>query len=151
MSQVSTPQSFPRGALIGAGALVAFALAIAATGRLRGPDLSMQQAPEVMHRDIRFVDGVGGSVDVFNADSGEKIDVISPGTGNFLRATIRGLTQQRKREAFGPSTPFRLTRWADGRLTLADPTTERKVELEAFGQTNEETFARLLSTNGAVQ
>ena len=33
---------------------------------------------------------------------------------------------------------------ADGRLTLEDPTTHRTVELEAFGQTNEEVFAGLL-------
>ena len=31
------------------------------------------------------------------------------------------------------------------RLTLEDPTTGRKVEMEAFGITNEEAFARLLT------
>ena len=40
--------------------------------------------------------------------------------------------------------PFRLTRYADGRLALDDPSTGAHVELRAFGPTNEAAFARLL-------
>ncbi len=36
----------------------------------------------------------------------------------------------------GAETPFRLTRWSDGRLSLDDPATDRHVDLEAFGPTN---------------
>ena len=41
-------------------------------------------------------------------------------------------------------TSFRLTRWADGRLSIEDPTTRESYELEAFGSTNEAVFARFL-------
>ena len=40
--------------------------------------------------------------------------------------------------------PFRLARWSDGRLTLEDPTTGRRIELGAFGPTNAEVFAELM-------
>ncbi len=145
MGKINTPASFPRGALIGAGGLVALAFAIAVSGRINGPDLAVSQTPEIAHRDLRFADGANGQVDVFNAADGAQVNVIPAGQDNFLRATIRGLTQQRKREDLGPSTPFRLTRWADGRLTLTDPATDRKLELEAFGETNEASFAHLLT------
>ena len=36
-----------------------------------------------------------------------------------------------------------LNRWSDGRLSLDDPSTGEHVDLEVFGPTNAETFARL--------
>ena len=63
---------------------------------------------------------------------------------------MRGLASERKHEDIGDAVPFRLTEWADGRLTLEDPTTHRTIELEAFGRTNEEVFARMLPTSDQV-
>jgi putative photosynthetic complex assembly protein len=48
-------------------------------------------------------------------------------------------------------TPFRLTDWTDGRLTLEDRSTGRSVELRAFGATNAAAFARLLTARGEDQ
>ena len=73
------------------------------------------------------------------------IDIVAPATNGFLRATMRGLARQRLRQDADREVPFRLTEWADGRLTLEDPTTGRRVEMEAFGITNEEVFAGLLT------
>jgi putative photosynthetic complex assembly protein len=148
MSDVSRLPSFPRGALFGAGALVAFAIGIATLGRMTGPDQSMREVRQVARLDLRFQDRADGALAVFNADDGKQIDVIVPGSDNFVRATLRGLAQQRKREDEGPSVPFRLTRWADGRLTLDDPATSRHIELAAFGETNELAFAHILASNG---
>ena len=58
---------------------------------------------------------------------------------------MRGLARQRLRQDADRDVPFRLTGWADGRLTLEDPTTGRRIEMEAFGITNEEVFAHLLT------
>ena len=41
-----------------------------------------------------------------------------------------------------------LTRWADGRLSLEDRTTGRVIALDAFGPTNGEAFAQLLTAGG---
>jgi len=41
-----------------------------------------------------------------------------------------------------------LTRWADGRLTLEDPETERRLYLGPFGSDNVKIFVELLQTDG---
>ena len=78
-------------------------------------------------------------------DTATPIDIVAPATNGFLRATMRGLARQRIRQDADKEVPFRLTEWADGRLTLEDPTTGRRVEMEAFGITNEQVFANLLT------
>ena len=69
---------------------------------------------------------------------------LAPGTNGFLRATLRGLVRERRRNGLGAEAPFRLTAHADGRLTLQDAATGRLVDLEAFGATNAGAFAALL-------
>ena len=64
--------------------------------------------------------------------------VVAPGTNGFLRGVLRGLARERKLERSAIEPPFRLTRWADGRLSLEDPATGRRIDdLEAFGPTND--------------
>ena len=150
MNTTATPHSFPRFPLFAVGGLVAFSLLMAASGRINGPSISVTPSAQVQSRDLRFEDRADGSVAVIDANSGALVDVAAPGTNGFLRATLRGLVRERKHEAIGAAVPFRLTRWADGRLTLDDPTTGRKVEMEAFGETNEAVFARLLTAQRAA-
>ena len=47
--------------------------------------------------------------------------------------------------------PFRLTRWADGRLSVEDPTTGRRVDLGAFGAVNAASFAKLMTVEETTQ
>ncbi len=102
-------------------------------------------------RDLRFEDTPDGAVAVYDNSSDRPVNIVSPGSDAFLRATMRGLAQQRKRESVGDKIPFRLTSWADGRLTLDDTATGRHIELEAFGHTNAATFARLLTPESTPQ
>jgi putative photosynthetic complex assembly protein len=137
---------FPRPALVAAGVLVAGTIVLAAAGRITGAANSDPTAPMVASRDLLFEDRPNGAVAVFDAsDPRAPIAMVAPETNGFLRATMRGLARQRLRQDASRAVPFRLTEWADGRLTLEDPTTGRKVEMEAFGITNEEAFARLLT------
>ena len=78
------------------------------------------------------------------------IDTVAPGTNGFLRGTMRGLARERKRQGIGPELPFRLIGRADGRLTLEDPGTGRRVDLESFGPTNAAVFAQLMASAGAL-
>ena len=71
------------------------------------------------------------------------IYTIAPETNGFMRATLRGLAQERRRSGIDDTTPFLLTRWSDGRMSLDDVTTGRNVALDAFGETNSGAFARL--------
>ena len=58
---------------------------------------------------------------------------------------MRGLARERKRQGIGPELPFQLVGRADGRLTLIDPGTGRRVDLESFGPTNAAAFVRLMA------
>jgi putative photosynthetic complex assembly protein len=146
MTDASDFRPVPRFALTLAGAAVASSICLAAVGRLTGSANSDPTAPAVLSRSLVFRDQPNGAVAVFDASNASApIALVAPETNGFLRATMRGLARQRLREDASHDIPFRLTQWADGRLTLEDPTTGRRVEMEAFGATNEEAFARLLT------
>jgi putative photosynthetic complex assembly protein len=138
-------ERFPRGALIGAAGLIGLSLIAAGAARLTGTKTLVPTSAPVVVRDLRFEDTTEGAVNVYDGHSERPVSVVSAGSDAFLRATMRGLAQQRKRESISANIPFRLTSWADGRLTLDDSATGRHVELEAFGATNAATFARLLT------
>jgi putative photosynthetic complex assembly protein len=137
---------FPRPILAVAGTVIALSIMTAAAGRMTGAANSPPTAAAIASRDLLFRDQPNGGVAVYDArDVSAPIDMIAPETNGFLRATMRGLARQRLRQDADREVPFRLTGWADGRLTLEDPTTGRAVEMEAFGITNEAVFARLLT------
>lgn len=145
MSRALNDRPFPRAALIGAGALVAFSLVLAGGARLTG--LGTLQVPEgtaVFSRDFRFVDRAEGGVAVYATPGGQLIDVIEPGTNGFIRGALRALARERRQNEIGAEPPFRLTQWTDGSLSLEDTATGRRIFLEAFGPTNRDAFARLL-------
>jgi putative photosynthetic complex assembly protein len=147
VSQPLTYQPFPRFALVGAGILIVSVIAFAgitkATGRTEMPPVSTS----VASAELLFRDQPDGAVTVLDATaSGDRvISVLPPETNGFARALLRGLARERKLEDASFAVPFRVTAWSDGRLTLEDTTTHRHVELEAFGETNEAVFARLLT------
>jgi putative photosynthetic complex assembly protein len=60
-----------------------------------------------------------------------------------LRSTLRALARERHRENIGPQAPFVLVGRTDGRLTLLDPSTGQRIDLEAFGPSNAAVFASL--------
>jgi putative photosynthetic complex assembly protein len=134
---------FPRGPLVGAALLVGASIVLAALGRYA--DVGRTALPAgtpVAAYDLRFADRKDGSVAVTTA-AGQPVGELASGTGGFARGVMRSLTRARKREGIGQETPFRLTRWTDGRLSLDDPATGEHVNLEVFGPTNSAVFAKL--------
>ncbi len=152
MSEILPYRPFPRGPLIGAGVLLTAVILTAAVGRHVGSSTAPPPAASVAARDLRFEDRADGAVTILDARDGRQVDVAAAGTNGFLRATMRGLARQRALQGVEDKAdvPFRLTAWSDGRVTLDDPSTGRHVELEAFGRTNEEAFARLLTAPGGA-
>ena len=143
-------EPFPRFALVFAGGAIALSLVTAAVGRLTGAADSSPTSPVFASRELLFHDQANGAVAVYDArNPAAPIETFAPETNGFLRATMRGLARQRLRQDASRDVPFRLTGWADGRLTLEDPTTGRKVEMEAFGISNEAVFAHLLTVRAA--
>lgn len=142
---------FPRGALIGAAALIGFSLLAVTLARFAGlGPVTEPMAPVVQSRELCFADRADGAVIVYDRQGDEVVDLVPPGSGGFVRGVLRALARERRLQGDGASTPFRLSRLADGRLTLEDLATGRVIDLKAFGHTNEGAFARLLSPGNAT-
>jgi putative photosynthetic complex assembly protein len=141
---------FPRGALLGAAALIVLSLGAAGFARLSG--IGITQASEgtaVQSRILRFEDRSDGAVIVFDVRSGRIAAVLPPETNGFVRGVMRSMVRQRRREDLGSEPPFVLTKWSDGRLSIEDVATRERIELTAFGQTNVAAFARFLDNRSA--
>jgi putative photosynthetic complex assembly protein len=145
-------RTLPRGALLGAGALLALSLLLVAAARLTGYQPAKPPASAVIEsRDLRFVDRPDGAVLIYADQDGRLVDTLQPGTNGFVRGVLRGLVRERRADRIGATPPFRLTRWADGRLSLDDPSTGRHVDLEVFGPTNAGAFAQILVATAPVK
>jgi putative photosynthetic complex assembly protein len=135
----------PQAPLIAAMALVVLTVVGTAAVRLTGMSPSQaEDAPTVAERTLRFADRTDGSIAIHDARSGALVGTIEPGTQGFVRGTLRGLARERKRRGLGDEAPFELLARADGRLTLVDPATGRRVDLESFGPTNAAAFATMI-------
>lgn len=146
-------QQFPKGALYGAGALIAITLTIVfavrlgvVPGRPTAPQLrEAEKVAVVATRDFRFADRPDGSLIATDAKSGDVALVLQPGSNSgFIRGVMRGLMRERMLHEAALDGPVTVTQWADGALTLKDPTTGRIIELGSFGSTNRASFAQLL-------
>ena len=145
MREAAADKTLPRGALIGAGSLVLASLLMVATARITGYGPAKPTVSAVVERhDLRFEDRADGAVLIYSAATDRLVDTLPPGTNGFVRGVLRGLVRERRADHIGSAPPFRLTRWADGRLSLDDPSTGRHVDLEVFGPTNAGAFADIL-------
>jgi putative photosynthetic complex assembly protein len=145
-------QVLPRGALIGAAALVAFAFVAVGAGRNLGvgeTHMPATQAYQILH--LSFADQDDGGVTVRDAESGAVLEIVKPGTNGFLRSALRGFAHERMRDGIGPARPFTLTRWRNGTLSLQDEATGRRIDLDAFGPTQSQDFAQLFVDREVVK
>ena len=132
--------------LLAAGALVVLALLAVSAVRMTGVGkVTVPDAPSVSMREFLFEDRSDGSIAILDPRSKRQIETVAPASNGFLRGTMRGLARERKRMGVGPELPFQVIGRADGRLTLVDPGTGRRVDLESFGPTNAAVFARLMA------
>jgi putative photosynthetic complex assembly protein len=139
-------QTVPRGVLIGAGVIILLTLALAAAARSAHLTEGAVALPAPLESlDVRFEDRADGSIGVLDAASGREVSVIAPRENGFIRGVLRGMFRARKQEALGRDGTFRLAREADGRLSLEDPQTGRRMDLDSFGPTNSSSFAQLLA------
>jgi putative photosynthetic complex assembly protein len=145
MGQTVQEPLIPRGGLMAGAGLALFALAAVTTARLTGfGEVHMKVPAAVESRYLRFADGKGGAVLVFDARDQKLIDELAPGSNGFIRVVLRGLARERKLGDIGQAPPFRLTRYVNGQLTLTDTSTGKRIDLDAFGSANLGAFARLM-------
>ncbi len=146
MQHTPARSGVPNGPLLAMGALVLATLVAVAAARIG--NFNPRQVPDaaaVSVRELRFEDRPDGSIAILDAGGQRLIDSVAPGSNGFLRGTMRGLARERKRQGVAPEVPFRLIGRADGRLTLEDPATERRVDIGSFGPTNAAAFAQLMT------
>lgn len=150
MSHRSARNRFPQYPLFGAMALVAFTFVMVLAVRLDIIDQPpMAEVTPVEVRDLQFVDRPDGGITVLEGRSNRVAGELEPGGHSFVRATLRGLARERQRLGLGPEEPFRLTRWANGLVSLEDPATGQRIRLEAFGPTQMESFTALMEIGDA--
>jgi putative photosynthetic complex assembly protein len=134
-------------ALIAVGCLTALILFVADfvdSGKLtREAD-----AQAVITKQLRFEDRSDGSIAVISAPDGRVIKVIE-GEAGFVRGILRAMARERRIKEVSQTIPFELIARADGRLTLLDPATGNRIDLESFGKDNVIEFAVLLKPQGA--
>ena len=137
--------------LVAVAVLLAVMVAIGLAARLGPHGGEPPVASPVRTADLLMIDQPDGSI-VVTTPGGQPITTIERDTNAFVRVVLSGLVQERRREGEGsPTIPFHLTRWSDGRLTVDDVAPGKLIELEAFGHTNEEAFARLLDLSPQPQ
>jgi putative photosynthetic complex assembly protein len=139
----------PKGALIGAGLLIAATIALAAVTRFTGrtSDIVKETAGSSVSREILIRAGVTEAepITILDAASGQPVITFAAGEGGFVRGSLRALRYEREKRGLTlEGSPYRLVGWRNGRLTLEDPASGYHVELNAFGPTNVAAFARLL-------
>lgn len=129
--------------LMAAGALIVLSIVGVGAARWSGMTISTPDAPALYTRFLQFADRSDGGIDVTDANTHRLVETVT-GQAGFIRGTLRGLARERRRSGIASSVPFELIAHTDGRLTLIDPSTTRRVDLESFGPTNAAEFARML-------
>lgn len=142
----------PRVAPRWAGWAIAGALAVAVLGtasvRFGGQDIREPDARAVAVRPLVFADRADGAIAVVDPATGRELGALV-GQAGFARGALRALMRERRLRGLGPEAPFELLGRADGRLTLHDPSTGQRLDLESFGPTNAAVFARWLAPSSA--
>lgn len=138
------PDTFPRWVLWATACLLAFTLISVALIRITGNGPDQLAAATVSERLLRFEDRPNGSVAVIDGVTGQLLTTMT-GEQGFLRGAIRALARDRIARKIGAEQPFKLISRTDGRLTLFDPVSGQRVDLESFGPANAAVFAPFLT------
>ena len=138
------PDSFPRWILYFSAGIMAFSLISVGLIRITGNGPDQLAAAPTVQRSLIFEDLKDGGVRVADGVSGQTLTVLS-GEQGFVRGALRALARERFSRGIGSAQPFDLIARVDGRVTLMDPSTGQRVDLESFGPTNTAEFARFLA------
>ena len=137
------PMRSLRNPFFAAGVLALLSIAVAGAVRLSGMTIHVPDAAPVLTRSLQFLDRSDGGIDVVDVRTNQLVETVT-GEAGFVRGTLRALSRERKRSGIDGIAPFELIVRADGRLTLLDPATGQRIDLESFGPDNEAAFVKML-------
>ena len=138
------PDRFPRWILYFSAGIIVFSLISVGLIRITGNGPDQLAAAPTVQRSLIFEDQKDGGVRVADGVSGQTLTVLY-GEQGFVRGALRALARERFSRGIGSSQAFDLIARVDGRVTLMDPSTGQRVDLESFGPTNTAEFARFLA------
>jgi putative photosynthetic complex assembly protein len=141
------PGDVPRDVLIIVGFILLLTTLAAAFGD-KGRGNQFPTGRVVAQRSLMFVDAPDGTVIVNDAASNKRVAVLPAKSNAFIRTTMRGIAHAGDHEFAVQNHAVLLTMWEDGRLTLDDPVSGRRLDLEAFGKDNAGAYASLLTGRG---
>ena len=148
MSTMTAPvvatDTFPRWVLWTAAFLLLFTLGAVALVRITGNGPDQLAAATVSERLLRFEDRAGGGVAVIDGETGKLLTTMT-GEQGFFRGALRALARDRIARKIGSEQPFKLISRTDGRLTLFDPVSGQRIDLDSFGPTNAAVFVPFLT------
>jgi len=139
-----SPDNFPRWVLFCAAGILAFSLIGVGLIRITGNGPDQRAAAPTVQRSLVFQDEKDGGIRVSDGVTGQTLTVLY-GEQGFVRGALRALSRERFSRGIGSSQAFDLVARVDGRVTLMDPSTGQRVDLESFGPTNTAEFARFLA------
>jgi len=146
------PLNVPKPALVMAAAMIVVVFSLAISARLFGFGAFKETAVAVLaERQLTFTDVKDGGIIVEDATTHAIAAQLPPASNGFLRGALRALTRERNLAGIGREQPFRLVRYVDGRLVLHDPATTQSVTITSFGETQIESFDRLLIVGPSPQ
>ena len=138
----------PKPVLYAAGLLILIMISIATFSKQTGIGRTEVIFAEIIeHRDLFFEDLANGDIHVMDANDNSTITTLHTGEGAFIRGVMRGLVRERRSYQSGPEIPFELCKHADGRYSINDPVTKRRIDLNPFGESNIEMFSKLLQSD----
>jgi putative photosynthetic complex assembly protein len=144
LSRPVAPDHFPQWVLFCAAGIIALSLISVGLIRITGQGPDQRAAAAAMQRALVFQDQKDGGIRVEDGVTGATLTVLH-GEQGFVRGALRALTRERYARGIGATAPFELIARVDGRVTLLDPSTGQRVDLESFGPTNVAEFARFLA------
>lgn len=144
LSRPASKDHFPHWVLYCAAGIIAFSLISVGLVRITGNGPDQRAAAPTLKRSLVFQDQKDGGVRVEDGVTGQTLTVLQ-GEQGFVRGTLRALTRERYSRGIGSQLPFEVVARMDGRITLMDPSTGHKIDLESFGPTNVAEFSRFLA------
>jgi putative photosynthetic complex assembly protein len=132
---------------IGLLILIALAMVVLSVGSYMKTRVPEQQvdASVLVQKDFFFRDLPDGSIGVISANNGETIAIVT-GQAGFVRGILRAMARERRIRQITSDDAFELISHTDGRLTLIDPATSNRIDLESFGKDNAAEFAAFLNS-----
>ena len=143
-SPAARPDNFPRWVLWTTAFLLIFVMGAIALVRITGNGPDQLAADTVSERLLRFEDSPGGGVAVIDGETGKLLTTVT-GEQGFFRGALRALTRDRTARKIGSEQPFKLIARTGGRLTLFDPMSGQRIDLDSFGPANAAMFVPFLT------